>query len=244
MKALLQRWFVAARDHLAGHPTRIAVVATAGFVGLGLGAPAGDDVYAYMWADDRFCNDCHVHDYANEAFERSVHHGVTTCHDCHLVPIRHYPRNLVVTLFDPPQGPEDIHTPDVETVICVRCHSVQTDTHALTGPMPAELRAEIIKIDDSKGHLRHLKSLRRDPNSDTLAEPKEENWVEQHGVKPEWYAGVIECMDCHGKDSSRAHEFDATSDNCIACHDKDQPTAHENQTLDCKSCHYSEFVGH
>jgi hypothetical protein len=243
----LRGWWRESATFLRAHPGALFGVVSAGLLGGGLGVPVGDSTYRYMWADDRFCNDCHVHDYANEAFERSIHHGMTTCHDCHLVPIRHYPRNLVVTLFDPPQGPEDIHAPEVETVICVRCHSAQASEETITGPMPPDVRAQVVKIDASPGHRRHLSAKRRDPLSDAPYTPEAENWVESHGTHPDWYAGTIQCVDCHGAENNRAHRFEASAENCIRCHETELPHlspsgSDAHAALDCRSCHFAEFL--
>ncbi len=225
------------------------------------GVPVNHDVYTYMWRDDRFCNDCHVHDYANEAYDRSLHAKVATCHDCHLVPIRHYPRNLWLTLFDPPQGPEDIHPPAVESVLCAACHSAELAEHPLTGPMPDALRAQVVKIDHSTLHRKHLESDTRRPHpgqggkADTVDE--DAGAPSAHGghaaERASWDKGVIRCVDCHGSEDNRAHHFPAERGNCVHCHDDpvftadmadgDAAAPHGLSSLECRECHFSGFMG-
>jgi hypothetical protein len=235
-------WVQHTTRFLLDHPGSLAVVLGALLLGGAAGWPVGDETFRYLWADDRFCNDCHVHDYANEAFEKSVHQGFTTCHDCHLVPIRHYPRNLFVTLLAPPQGPEDIPPPEIDTVICVRCHSAQAAEEHLTGPMSPELRPLIVKIDDSPGHRVHLGSTRRDPTATEDLPEDPPTWSERHGTRPDWDAGRIGCADCHGGGPNRAHRFEATAENCLQCHEQERPHAGDHTMLDCRSCHFAEFV--
>ena len=87
-------WLRASASHLRAHPAHLVIVLCALGVGAIAGIPAGQGGFHYVWRDPHFCNDCHVHDYADEAYFRSVHADVTPCHDCHRVPIMHYPRNL------------------------------------------------------------------------------------------------------------------------------------------------------
>ncbi len=187
-------------------------------LGLAAGKPVGDDVFTYLWADDRFCDDCHVHDYANEAFTRSAHVGMTTCHDCHRVPIRHYPRNLWVMVFDRPQGPEDIDVPHVANEVCEDCHSRSGAAHAVSGPLPDALRAQVVKIDDSSSHRAHLD-----------AEAGEQ--------------GPITCMSCHGSAHNRAHQFRTDTDTCLDCHSDMLPGKHQAGALPCRECHFLGFAG-
>jgi hypothetical protein len=251
----LRAWWGDSVTHLRATPAAAAGVGIALLVGGLSGMPVNERVFDYMWKDSRFCDDCHVHDYANEAYERSIHASLTTCHDCHLVPIRHYPRNLMVTLFDTPQSPDDIHRPDVSSVICERCHSNETDSDALTGPMSDELRAQVVKIDDSPLHRLHLSSKERQPASwqggNDDAPIRETEAHATHGVTPSWDEGVITCMDCHGAENNRAHSFTATRTNCVACHTRAEPTDGDHaaqaddstRTLECRECHFQGFIG-
>ena len=247
----LGAWFRDTLGFLRARPARILGVLGALGAGSLAGLPTGNEVYDYLWTDYRFCNDCHVHDYANEAYERSVHFGMTTCHDCHLVPIRHYPRNLFVTVFTPPQSADDIHPPDVDNVICSRCHSAQTDDEPLTGPMSQQVRETVVKIDQSPMHLLHLQSETRDPGVYRGGgHPGEEAHGEDagehgpgHGTPAEWDAGQITCMDCHGGESNRAHAFEASSENCVVCHEGFLPEGTLVGALQCRECHFSGFSG-
>jgi hypothetical protein len=226
----MKRWLADVREHLKARPARVAAVGGALAVGMALGVPFEEAAFTYTWVDPAFCNDCHVHDYANEAYDRSVHAGLTTCHDCHLVPIRHYPRNLWLMLTDPPQGPEDIHAPEVEAVVCAQCHAEGGDHGPLTGPMGESVRKLTVKIDGSELHMRHLNAESRDPGA-------------ARGGDGSAGDGDITCMDCHGAESNRAHAFAATSENCLSCHKELDHGTHGMERLECRECHFQGFVG-
>ena len=246
--------------------SRVAVVAAAFALGGAAGIGPGDVAYKYTWVDYRFCDDCHVHDYANEAYERSVHFGLTTCHDCHRVPIRHYPKNLYMAIFDRPQTADDIHPPDVQSVICEQCHSVDGGKEPLTGPMSEAVRKRVVKIDSSPLHMLHLSSKTRDPGAyrgqtkrdeasphgedGELAPAHEEGAAhapagghEAGGELPGWDMGVITCMDCHGSTSNRAHNFQASRDNCTACHGELKVGSKRFDAISCQECHFYGFAG-
>lgn len=230
MLAGLRRRAADALAYLRASPARLALVGAAFAGGALAGLPAGEAVYDYEWRDADFCDDCHVHDYANQAWAESVHGQLTTCHDCHRVPISHYPRNLWMMLADRPQGPEDIHRPHVVTVVCEQCHTTQEGIE-LTGPMPDAVLAHVVKVEDSPLHQKHLRAETRDPEA-----------AEGAGEK-----GSITCMDCHGSDENRAHSFPATSANCVACHEHEahaQPAEGEQApSVECRDCHFGGFVG-
>lgn len=210
-------WLDDTRKHFAGRPLRLTLLAGSMLLGAAAGVPVEEAAYTYTWADPEFCNDCHVHDYANEAYERSVHAGLTTCHDCHLVPIRHYPRNLFVTLFTPPEGPDDIHAPEVEAVLCEQCHVEGAEAH-LTGPMGDELRARVAKVGDSQQHRLHMDAETEDGEA-------------------------ITCQDCHGGGRSNGtHAFAANEENCVQCHDEHREGLHALGPIQCRSCHHAGFV--
>lgn len=197
---------------------RIAGVVVSFGVGLASGVPPGNAMFDYTWRDADFCDDCHVHDYANEAWKRSPHVGLTTCHDCHRVPIRHYPRNLWMMVSDRPQGPEDFHAPHIPIVVCGQCHLSEQEEEPLTGPMPEEIRKHVVKVDLSPLHKLHLSK-------------------EQDGEP-------IDCMSCHGGETNRAHRFEATQDNCVVCHeDRKIPASSGVAALTCKECHFAGFTG-
>ena len=247
-------------------PARMAVVGLAFAAGGAAGVAPGDVAYKYTWVDHRFCDDCHVHDYANEAYERSVHFGLTTCHDCHRVPIRHYPKNLYMSIFDRPQSALDIHPPDVESVICEQCHAVDGGGEPLTGPMSEEIRKRVVKIDSSPLHIVHLSSMTRDPGAyrgqtidgETGGHGDPAHTAPAHGEPaaegghgggghgsegPEWDKGVITCMDCHGNASNRAHKFEAGRENCTACHGELKVGDKRFDSISCQECHFYGFAG-
>jgi hypothetical protein len=185
-----------------------------------VGRPLGERIYAYQWSDARFCNDCHAHDYANEAWERSAHAGLTTCHDCHRVPIRHYPRNLWVTITTPPKTPQDIPHPEVPVVICEQCHVGRCDPHELSGPMDATLCDQVVKVDGSRLHAAHLDADHAEPGGG----PSDERVV---------------CEDCHGGRVDEPHRFESSRVACTRCHED-----HEAETvagLPCRQCHGGDF---
>lgn len=223
-------WVRATGRWLLANPVSLGVVGAALALGSLAGVPVKDKLYDYMWRDPRFCDDCHVHDYANQAWAKSVHGQLTTCHDCHRVPIRHYPKNLVVTLFATPQVPEDIPKPHVTEAICEQCHSDHGGDEPLTGPMPAELRAQVVHVDQSPLHKLHLESKRRTPSS-----------YEGGGAGPT--EGHIECLDCHGGENLMVHRFPAVSEMCEACHEGIRPKDEHGGELSCLDCHARGFVG-
>lgn len=197
-------------------PALVAVALVAIALGAALGAPLGDRVYAYQWSDARFCDDCHAHDYANEAWSRSAHADLTTCHDCHRVPIRHYPRNLWVTITHPPQTPEDIPHPEVPVVICETCHTSEgCDPHELSGPMSPRLCAQVVDIDGTAAHRVHLAAEHRD--------------------------GPIGCLDCHGTTGTDVHRFSASDLACARCHEGHEREA-AGRTMACRQCHGGSFL--
>ena len=249
MFARVRAWLKDSIAFVLSKPAHLLMVGGFFLAGSIAGTPVGSSFYTYMWADHRFCDDCHVHDYANEGYEHSVHSGVTTCHDCHLVPIRHYPRNLVITLFDTPESQDDIHRPDVANVICSRCHSKETDDEEMTGPMNPELRKRIVKVDESPLHMAHLSATKRAPEEEQGGPrageevPEREASHSLHGEAPSWDKGEIGCMDCHGSENNRAHHFEAIRADCIACHMHQDEGAHQMGGLECRECHFSGFVG-
>lgn len=194
------------------------------------GKPVGDATYTYMWRDARFCDDCHVHDYANDNFAKSVHARLTTCHDCHRVPIRHYPKNLWVTVTDTPETPEDIPKAEVGVIICEQCHSAVGAEEPLTGPMPEEIRAHVVRIDDSPLHQRHLSAEDRDPGR-------------YRGGKGDEAAGEIECLDCHGGEDQQVHRFGVDDSPCTECHQDLAPKDEVGNPLSCLDCHARGFLG-
>lgn len=231
----LLRWLRSTRAFLVAQPAALLVVVGAGLGGAGVGVPTGAQVFRYMWRDPAFCGDCHVHPYANEAWARSVHAQLTTCHDCHRVPITHYPHNLWMMVFDRPHTPEDIRQADVALVLCEQCHSRDGAGEELSGPMPAELRASVPKIDDSPLHRAHLDAPDRAP-------------TRYHGGDPVRLAASegrptpIVCLDCHGGEDLEVHTFAATTLDCDGCHGDIVPKDESGADLSCLDCHARGFV--
>lgn len=227
-------WVSDTGTFLSARPVSAAAVAVALAAGLVAGTVPAEGAFDYTWRDAEFCDDCHVHDYANEAFFRSPHAGLTTCHDCHRVPIAHYPRNVVLTPLS--TGEELAHAPHVESVICSACH-LEDHEGELTGPMTEALRDRLVKVDDSPLHQVHLTAESRSPGTGR-GEPSAEAADDDHGP-----THTIECMDCHGSESNRAHKFEATRANCIACHEEIGESAGRLAELQCQECHFEGFVG-
>jgi hypothetical protein len=211
----------------------LLVAAAAGSI---TGMPLGEKVFEYQWRDARFCDDCHTHDYANQGWARSVHYGLTTCHDCHRVPISHYPKNLWITLTRKPDSQADIPMPDIQVVVCEQCHSEAGAHEELTGPMKDALREQVVKIDRSPLHQKHLDSKTREP-----AEYHGGNGDDSGGGEA-GAGGSITCMDCHGAESNRAHRFEPQTDNCLNCHENQRPKGVRAAELGCRHCHYDGFA--
>lgn len=245
----LRDWIRGSRDHLNERPGRAVIVGLALLFGGLAGMPSGEGLYQYTWTDSRFCDDCHVHDYANRAWERSVHAGLTTCHDCHRVPISHYPRNLWLAAFDRPQSQLDIHRPNVEIVICAQCHMAEGLEEVLTGPMSDAVRRKVVKIDDSPLHQLHLEAESRDPGAYRGAgdgtetghgtRTDDDTAGSEHGEAPT----TIGCLDCHGSAEDQAHQFTATARGCVECHDNQRVEGLSAQLIDCRECHFDGFLG-
>lgn len=236
LNTLLQ-WLRVNWGWLLTHPTSLAIVVASAIAGGAAGEPVADQMYTYMWRDARFCDDCHVHDWANENWAHSVHGKLTTCHDCHRVPIRHYPLNLVVTLFDTPKTPEDIPKAEVAMVVCEQCHSAQGEEEPLTGPMPESVRQLVPKIDTSPLHRAHLDAKQRRPSTyhGGTEAPSEPNNPDE--------PGAIGCLDCHGGEDMRVHRFVADSSDCESCHKGIRPKDESGQGLECLDCHARGFEG-
>jgi len=243
MLATLLSWFRDTGRFLASHPGPLALVVTGLLGGVISGLPVGDAMFTYMWRNPSFCDDCHVHDFANEACFRSVHGGVTTCHDCHKVPVRHYPRNLWVTVFDTHETRSDIPTPHLPLVVCGQCHLSTQEEEPLTGPLTDEDRKHVVKIDDAPLHRAHLDAKQRKPSGyhGGTDQPPRAN---RSGAEdePDPTAGAITCLDCHGSDEGEAHQFTATRNDCVSCHGElELPKGHLT-TVDCTQCHLEGFL--
>lgn len=242
MFARFRAWVADTRRWLTAEPVRMAVVSVGLLVGAGAGVPSGEKMFDYTWRDARFCDDCHVHDYANEAWARSAHAQLTTCHDCHRVPISHYPRNLWVTAVDPPQTREDIHAPHIPVVVCGQCHLQEEHGHPLTGPMPEEIRAKVVKIEKSHLHEVHLQAESRTPSAYQGGDASKAAPAGEHGGDHGGDAPAIDCMACHGSPKMPAHQFEASTDTCVECHSALSPAQHGPGTLPCLQCHITGFL--
>ena len=231
-------WAHNSRAHLLERPLRSVVFGVALLLGGLTGIPSGESLYQYTWSDSRFCDDCHVHDYANRAWDRSVHAGLTTCHDCHRVPISHYPRNLWLAVFDRPQSQKDIHRPDVEVIICAQCHLHEGQGEPLTGPMSDAVRRQVVKVDDSPLHKLHLEAEGRDPGAYRGAGDDTEPQSDDDGHDPT----TIGCLDCHGSAEDEAHQFTATGRSCIECHEHQRVEGLAAEMIDCRECHFDGFL--
>lgn len=243
LRAVLQ-WVRSTITFLFANPASLAVVTLALIVGSAAGAPVSDKAYDYMWRDAQFCDDCHVHDYANQAWAKSVHGKLTTCHDCHRVPIRHYPKNLYVAVFRRPQVPEDIPKPEVGVVICEQCHSSKGAEEPLTGPMPESIRTQVVHIDDSPLHRLHLDAKTRTPNRYQGGKDEAPSAEPAHGGHGAIVGeGPITCLSCHGGENATAHQFPATTEVCEKCHEGIRPADESGDGLSCLDCHARGFRG-
>ncbi len=254
-------WAKDAGGYLVERPVRLVVVLAA-FVGGGVaGYPIGDAGYDYGWKDPTFCSNCHVHDYADEAFARSVHAGVTTCHDCHKVPLTHLMAEGMLMVTDRPQTPEDISPTSLRSVVCEACHVAGNHEH-LTGPMNDEMRAMVVKVDQSPLHRLHLEATSRDPGTylganhgapgaDEHDEHDEHDAPAKPLFAPETAGGHgreavegIVCLDCHGSGgNTAAHRFTADRQNCLECHGGIDVAVGRLAELRCQECHFSGFIG-
>ena len=236
-------WAHQSRAHLLERPIRSVAFGLALFIGGLTGIPSGESLYRYTWTDSRFCDDCHVHDYANRAWERSVHADLTTCHDCHRVPISHYPRNLWLAAFDRPQSQKDIHRPELEVVICAQCHLREGLEEPLTGPMADAVRRQVVKVDDSPLHTLHLEAEGRDPGAYRGAGDDTESGEVMHEDREAGASSdTITCVDCHSSAEDQAHQFTATGRSCVECHENQRVKGPAAEMIDCRECHFDGFL--
>lgn len=248
-------WVKGSGRFLVERPVRLGVFISVVLVGFAAGYPFADAGFDYMWKDPNMCDDCHVHDYANAAYFRSVHAGVTTCHDCHKVPFMHYPAEAWMMVADRPKTAEDIGPTRVPSVLCGACH-LKGSTEELTGPMTASLRKEIVKVDDSPMHKLHFQAKSRDPGTylgakhaagESEADAREaatEHASESEGEAKGEEEMVIGCLDCHGSGGNfEAHRFTADRKNCLECHGGVAVAVGRLKELRCQECHFSGFVG-
>jgi hypothetical protein len=226
-------------------------ISIAAFVVGSLGGGAiGHQGYLWAWIDPEFCYICHIHDYAVEDWRRSIHGEVVTCHDCHRVPLMHYTKTFFHTFVDRPSFPEDLeHLPHISSETCETCHITRADAfEELSSPMPLWVFDGTVKVEDSPAHVWHMEATTRDPGEvhggDGEA-PRREHRLPEHGAKAHELGlgtGIIECIDCHGSEANRFHNFLARAENCIECHQNLSLRGEHLSDFDCKHCHYQDFL--
>ena len=218
-------------------------------VSAGAGGTVGFRGYEYAWVDPTFCGACHMHDYAIEDWRNSIHGGLVTCHDCHRVPLSHYIMDLIHTFYQRPTFPEDLtDLPRIPSESCESCHVTQAAALAdLDSPMPRVVFEHVVKVEESPGHLAHLLATDRDPGTvrgGRGGATRHTRHLVQHGATAKDVGlgtGLIECIDCHGTEANRFHNFSARQENCVACHEDLQQRGHVPD-FDCRHCHFQDFV--
>jgi hypothetical protein len=215
-----------------------------------LGGVAGYQGYLYMWIAPEFCNACHIHDYALEDWRNSIHGDVVTCHDCHRVPLMHYTKTLLHSVYKRPNFPEDLHhLPRIPNESCESCHlaAAADDVH-LDSPMPRSVFERIVRVDDSPAHRLHMQATTRDPGEargGAGGAPTRPQRLSDHGPRADELGlgpGVIECIDCHGSEANRFHNFFARAENCTACHEDLTVRGEHLEQFDCRHCHFQDFL--
>ncbi len=214
------------------------------------GSYAGYEGYRYIWIAPEFCYACHIHDYAVEDWRHSIHGDVVTCHDCHMVPLMHYTKTLLHTFYDRPSFPDDLHElPRIPSQTCESCHlEAASELHELSSPMPQGVWERIVKVDESPAHLLHMMSTTRDPgeaHGGHGGAPERQRRLVQQGPKAQdagFGPGVIECIDCHGSEANRFHNFFARDENCKECHEDLALRGEHLSDFDCRHCHFQDFL--
>ena len=231
---------------------RRAVLPALGLFGLSsvAGGLVGHQGYLWAWIDPEFCYVCHIHDYAVEDWRRSIHGDVVTCHDCHHVPLMHYTKTFVHTFWERPSFPEDLHDlPRIESETCESCHLAEAaDLHELSSPMPEWVFEGIVRVEQSPAHVWHMQASSRDPGEargGVGGAPARVRRLPQYGATAAevgFGAGVIECIDCHGSEANRFHNFLARAENCLGCHEGLTLRGEHLAAFDCKHCHFQDFL--
>ena len=216
----------------------------------GVGGAVGYESYRYMWIAPEFCNACHIHDYALTDWRHSIHGDVVTCHDCHKVPLMHYTKTLLHSVYQRPSFPEDLHElPRIPSRSCESCHlATAMDIGDLSSPMPAAIYERIVRIDESPSHRLHMLAETRDPGDARGGHggaPERERRLAVHGPSAHdagFGPGVIECIDCHGSEANRFHNFFARDENCTGCHEDLTVRGEHLREFDCRHCHFQDFL--
>jgi cytochrome c nitrite reductase small subunit len=136
-------------------------------VGATLGLGAYTFVYAkgasYLTNDPAACANCHVMQDYYDAWQKSSHHGVAVCNDCH-TPDGLIPKYTVKAsngfwhsfAFTSGRFPEPLqikpHNREVTEQACRKCH--QEIVVGLEGPHPDVERATCVRCHLAVGHLR------------------------------------------------------------------------------------------
>jgi len=234
-----------------GLDRKLLLLAVPVFIAAGTtGGMVGFEGYRYAWIAPEFCNVCHLHDYALTDWRHSIHGDVVTCHDCHKVPLMHYTKTLLHTFYKRPSFPEDMHElPRIPSRSCESCHLATAADHAdLSSPMPEAIFDRIVRIDESPSHKLHMLSETRDPGEDRGGEggaPEHTRRLDQHGPSAHelgFGPGMIECIDCHGSEANRFHNFFARDENCTGCHEDLTVRGEHLRDFDCRHCHFQDFL--
>jgi hypothetical protein len=215
-----------------------------------VGGLAGYEGYRYMWIAPEFCYACHIHDYAVEDWRHSIHGDVVTCHDCHRVPLMHYTKTLLHTFYQRPSFPEDLHhLPRISNETCESCHiEGAVEFEELSSPMPEAVFERIVRVNESPAHLLHMQATTRDPGKargGSGGAPERKQRLADHGPHAEELGvgtGAIECVDCHGSEANRFHNFFARDDNCTSCHEDLTVRGEHLRQFDCRHCHFQDFL--
>ncbi|MGK5084185.1 hypothetical protein WDW37_12890 [Bdellovibrionota bacterium FG-1] len=222
-----------------------------------VGTYPGYKAFQYTWVDSGFCTKCHIHDYANVSWKKSIHGKITTCHDCHHQPLVQYFEEAVALVTKKPRFPLDMkHVPHVEKHLCEGCHwDFGHSGHAdVAGPLSSHALKDIPKVSNTRLHKLHLsKEVKLPfPQQQHLGAALKGKWIEDsmlgHGAdadKTVWQARPIMCIDCHGGIANRAHNFGATDVACVRCHNALPAKFAHTQvqtTFGCRNCHFLEFM--
>ena len=114
--------------------------------------------------------------------------------------------------------------------------------------MPRGVFDQVVKVDESPAHVAHMRAESRDPGAERGGEgggELREHRLEQHGLTAHDVGagtGVIECIDCHGSEANRYHNFFARDENCKTCHEELELRGEHLSDFDCRHCHFPDFL--
>jgi len=212
-----------------------------------IGLYPGYKMFEYIWVDAGFCTTCHVHDYVQSAWDKSVHGKVTTCHDCHHQSLHEYMIEPIILITKWPKFPMGLdHVPHVPNEICEACHMKNPkDMSTLAGPLSKNfIKNNVRKVDDLYLHKLHLSETTDLAVLEHFKIPKDQRSANKAIDVPKdkiTKKRPIECSDCHGGPTNRAHNFSAVDYSCIRCHEKVHDSA-INTKFGCKNCHFHDFI--